>query len=847
MLRSIIFTLTLTAALFATGVFAPAEAVTLSNDRVFAYAEANYPTLFPGTAADQQFQQYTYRYYPATANYLAVDTANDIFRLGPDTGNVITNVGTVASFADAIIAWEALSAGVTTQNGVTATGLGESIAVSWTNTCTVCSWQLSTRQGNGPWIIQAVLPKGSTQYTINDLLPGQKYLVKMAEKRAARWVDRALLTATTRPIVAGPLVYELVESRLRGLGQTGMGSSPWWYANAINGFVAELIPETSVAIGIITNIANLFPGNQLAEMQQEINQLTAEVSQMQTQINNIETILSLDQNIFYLYTQAQAAIIAQIWFYGYQTSFNAIQGADGAYSQFLVNIGVPTTGQWPSTTTYATLAANSAIMTKLNTVATPGTTAYMANLQNLSTAVVPVGCTACYKNTVQTKLAGVGSENSATMQVFDALYEQLQTYVPIPGTATANNFTTVLEAYNNELMSIYQQNIAALQTAYTVEASENYLNYINGQNNGGTNQIAGIEDIPEITYTFSNQSLVTEQQNLTNAQVKLTLLYAARINQLYNTTLQYIVSDQPGASFTLPTPPTFTSASVNSYIAAHPYKSFIAQTKPSLKIVGTLGQPMPTVAGSPSLFYQYDALNQIYLCVYNLQAGQPSTSISCPLLLPGATGATWNGINFSIYSSLSSPMQLSPSFNIPPLNCSNSPIGLSLWYLSGWGYQLQCASASSNPTPLPGDASNNSVTAEFSQTDPNADYYFNVSTASTLFNTWQSRGSPLALVNGQYKIATDKTQIAAQGGASWGWFGGTFTYTGPNGYIGQYVLGGTGQQDPVRIHWVMPITCTGSMCYIYANGICLGGNYISATAASGNTMNVENQGWCPAP
>ncbi len=150
MLRSIIFTLTLTAALFATGVFAPAEAVTLSNDRVFAYAEANYPTLFPGTAADQQFQQYTYRYYPATANYLAVDTANDIFRLGPDTGNVITNVGTVASFADAIIAWEALSAGVTTQNGVTATGLGESIAVSWTNTCTVCSWQLSTRQGNGP-------------------------------------------------------------------------------------------------------------------------------------------------------------------------------------------------------------------------------------------------------------------------------------------------------------------------------------------------------------------------------------------------------------------------------------------------------------------------------------------------------------------------------------------------------------------------------------------------------------------------------------------------------------------------------------------------------------------------
>ena len=108
MLRLMIIYLSLTAALFATGVFAPAEAVTLSSDRVFAYAEANYPTLFPGPAADQQFQQYTYRYYPATANYLAVDTANVIFMLGPETGNVITNVGTVASFADAIIAWEAL-------------------------------------------------------------------------------------------------------------------------------------------------------------------------------------------------------------------------------------------------------------------------------------------------------------------------------------------------------------------------------------------------------------------------------------------------------------------------------------------------------------------------------------------------------------------------------------------------------------------------------------------------------------------------------------------------------------------------------------------------------------------
>ena len=197
MLRSIILYLVLSSVLFTTGVFAPAEAVTITNDRVFAYAEANYPKLFPGTAADQQFQQYSYRYYPASANYLAVDTANVIFMLGSDTGNVLTNVGSVASFADAIIAWEA-SAGVTSQNGVTATVVrGTSIAVSWANTCTVCFWQLSTQQGNTPWVIQKELPKGSTQYTIANLPAGQKLSVKLAAKRAARWVDRALLTVTT--------------------------------------------------------------------------------------------------------------------------------------------------------------------------------------------------------------------------------------------------------------------------------------------------------------------------------------------------------------------------------------------------------------------------------------------------------------------------------------------------------------------------------------------------------------------------------------------------------------------------------------------------------------------------
>ncbi len=85
----------------------PVSSTPVSNARVFAYAEANYPGIFPGAATAGQYQQYDYRHYTASGNYLAVDTSGMIFILGPYTGNMITPVGTVASLANIITAWEA--------------------------------------------------------------------------------------------------------------------------------------------------------------------------------------------------------------------------------------------------------------------------------------------------------------------------------------------------------------------------------------------------------------------------------------------------------------------------------------------------------------------------------------------------------------------------------------------------------------------------------------------------------------------------------------------------------------------------------------------------------------------
>lgn len=83
----------------------------ITDAQLFAYAEANYSSIFTGaaTAGQTAYQgsSYDYRYYPASKNYLAVDTTGGIYVLGPVSGNAILNVGTLTAFASTVTAWEA--------------------------------------------------------------------------------------------------------------------------------------------------------------------------------------------------------------------------------------------------------------------------------------------------------------------------------------------------------------------------------------------------------------------------------------------------------------------------------------------------------------------------------------------------------------------------------------------------------------------------------------------------------------------------------------------------------------------------------------------------------------------
>ena len=78
----------------------------VTNAQLFAYAAANYPTLFSGAVTAGHYQQYDYQYYADTRNYLAVDTTGMVYLLGPATGGVIKPVGAMTDFATVVTSWQ---------------------------------------------------------------------------------------------------------------------------------------------------------------------------------------------------------------------------------------------------------------------------------------------------------------------------------------------------------------------------------------------------------------------------------------------------------------------------------------------------------------------------------------------------------------------------------------------------------------------------------------------------------------------------------------------------------------------------------------------------------------------
>ncbi|HSH93392.1 MAG TPA: hypothetical protein VK968_04550, partial [Roseimicrobium sp.] len=81
----------------------------IAASRIFAFAAGNYPSLFTGNLVTGQYEQFTYAYFPATDNYLAVDLLGGIWMLGNDTGGALVFIAMASTFTSVIVEWEGSS------------------------------------------------------------------------------------------------------------------------------------------------------------------------------------------------------------------------------------------------------------------------------------------------------------------------------------------------------------------------------------------------------------------------------------------------------------------------------------------------------------------------------------------------------------------------------------------------------------------------------------------------------------------------------------------------------------------------------------------------------------------
>lgn len=119
---------------------------TLDATGLFAWAEKTYPTLFPAGAQNQPLvyegKTYTIRYYEGTKNYLGV-TGDEIYGLGPFTGNALTSFGKLSDRQCEVL-------GQTCLSGIAANGAalaGATVEAKCTGASAVASGLTTTDSG----------------------------------------------------------------------------------------------------------------------------------------------------------------------------------------------------------------------------------------------------------------------------------------------------------------------------------------------------------------------------------------------------------------------------------------------------------------------------------------------------------------------------------------------------------------------------------------------------------------------------------------------------------------------------------------------------------------------------
>lgn len=455
----------------------------------------------------------------------------------------------------------------------------------------------------------------------------------------------------------GPITVNMYDDLLAGKikpnnldGKSLKGAGAAADTAAATGVMAAVFPPSAVVLGPISAISGLVAADQVAA---QINQINNELNYQESQIQQIYGILDAAYNYFekksqasYLsnlktnYTTWYNNTVAPSLFYGYgqpEAQNSPINGqAFKGYYQEYINYLMPT--QLPG----STITVNPTVTNYLESIATNTSGTSIGSIGGIASYIngfiSDVTFQAAITNASMTITKTASNNQSVTIESTTAsstyslllsAQQALQSAVPTVDNPDSE-FVVFAESYNYFVNSVYLTNVSVLQSMYAVEATNNYLNYLNymATESGGTlSQICPLEGntssqfnaiystvrfyvtgssgsnnsscgsatttayYPGNNYVPEN-ALPLSYQNAESAfifaQQQLTQLYARRINMLYQLTMPFIYSDHgyPNQGINLVNNESSLSSNMQSIIASTAQLKLIESNIPGVAMIG---------------------------------------------------------------------------------------------------------------------------------------------------------------------------------------------------------------------------------------------------------------------
>ncbi len=328
---------------------------------------------------------------------------------------------------------------------------------------------------------------------------------------------------------------------------------------AATGFV-NLIPDAGGILGAITGTT----GSVLSLMGQnnsnnciinEFNNIESQLYTQQQEINNISINLGLNSNNIWTAIYNNAYNITENEYTDFNNIVVGISGGSGFFQNTYSKAGFYNSESQSLTTWTLNQLVDSpsqlATLSNFLSISAASDPSYQSNLTNITGASIaetcPQGDSAdtgndYNENAISLCYLGV-TKNASTvyMDLLSSTNSVLSLQLQQDLSTGESNIIPTLDAYNNTIVSYYQQSLYAVQELYHIAYLANYLNY---QQSSST-----MSDVLNIGGTYYQPSAnLSESQNTiayNTAQRNLTLVFAAVINQMYQNTLGYIVTDAP--------------------------------------------------------------------------------------------------------------------------------------------------------------------------------------------------------------------------------------------------------------------------------------------------------------